>query len=44
MAGKHAKYVQALLGLASLSITLDACSQVIEGRDGGHADAMDDDF
>ena len=34
-------YVQELLGHASKSITLDTCSHVIEGMDGGLADAMD---
>ncbi|MDQ3183235.1 MAG: site-specific integrase [Actinomycetota bacterium] len=42
MAGKHPKYVQDLLGHASISITLDTYSHVIEGMDGGLADAMDD--
>jgi integrase len=42
MAGKHPKYVQELLGHASISITLDTYSHVIEGMDGGLADAMDD--
>ena len=42
MAGKHPKYVQELLGQASISITLDTYSHVIEGKDGGLADAMDD--
>ena len=42
MAGKHPKYVQKLLGHASISITLDTYSHVIEGMDGGLADAMDD--
>jgi len=41
MAGKHPKYVQELLGHASISITLDTYSHVIEGMDGGLADAMD---
>jgi integrase len=31
MAGKHPKYVQELLGHASISITLDTYSHVIEG-------------
>jgi hypothetical protein len=35
MAGKHPKYVQELLGHASISITLDTCSHGIEGMDGG---------
>jgi integrase len=42
MAGKHPKYVQELLGHASISITLGTYSHVIEGLDGGLADAMDD--
>jgi integrase len=42
MAGKHPKYVQELLGHASISITLDTYSHVIEGMDGGLADAMDE--
>jgi integrase len=41
MAGKHPKYVQELLGHASIYITLDTYSHVIEGMDGGPADAMD---
>jgi integrase len=42
MAGKHPKYVQELLGHASINITLDTYSHVIEGMDGGLADATDD--
>jgi integrase len=42
VAGKHSKYVQELLGHASISITLDTYSHVVEGMDGGLADAMDD--
>ena len=42
MAGKHPKYVQELLGYANISITLDTYSHVIEGMDGGLADAMDE--
>jgi len=42
MAGKHPKYVQELLGHASVNITLDTYSHVIEGVDGGLADSMDD--
>ena len=42
MADKHPKYVQELLGHASISITLDTYSHVIEGMDGRLADAMDE--
>jgi integrase len=42
MPGKHPKYVQELLGHASINITLDTYSHVIEGMDGGLTDAMDD--
>lgn len=42
VAGKHPKYVQELLGHASISITLDIYSHVIEGMDGGLAEAMDE--
>jgi integrase len=42
MAGKHPKYVQELLEHASINISLDTYSRVIEGIDGGLADAMDD--
>ena len=42
MAGKHPKYDQELLGRASISIALYTYSHVIEGMDGGLADAMDD--
>lgn len=42
MAGKHPKYVQGLIGHASISITLDTYSHVIEGMDGGFAEGMDD--
>ena len=42
MAGKHPKYVQELLGHASISITLDTYSHVIDGMDGGLGDAMDE--
>ena len=42
MAGKHPKYVQEPLGHASTSITLDTYSHIIEGMDGGLADAIDD--
>ena len=39
--GQHPKYVQELLGHASISITLDTYSHVIEGMGDGLADAMD---
>jgi integrase len=42
MAGKHPKFVQELLRHASISITLDTYSHVIEGMDGGLANAMDE--
>jgi integrase len=42
MAGKHPKYVQELLGHASINVTLDTYSHVIEGMDGGLGDAMDE--
>ena len=42
MAGKHPKFVQEMFGHANISITLDTYSHVIEGMDGGLADAMDD--
>jgi integrase len=42
MAGKHPKYVQELLGHASISITLDTYSHLIEGMDGGLAEARDE--
>ena len=42
MAGKHPKYVQELLGHASINITLDTYSHVIEGIDGRLRDTMDD--
>jgi integrase len=35
MAGKQPKYVQELLGHASIKITLDTYSHIIEGMDGG---------
>ncbi|MEJ7873512.1 MAG: site-specific integrase [Rubrobacteraceae bacterium] len=43
-AGKHPKYIQEMFGHASISITLDTYSHVIEGMDGGLEDAMDDAF
>ena len=42
MAGKHPKYVQELLGHASMGITLHTHSDVVEGMDGGRGDAMDE--
>ena len=42
VAGKHPKYVQELLGPASINTTLDTYSHVIEGTDDGLAEAMDD--
>lgn len=39
--GQHPKYVQELLGHASIGITLDTYSHVIEGMGDGLADAMD---
>lgn len=38
----HPKYVQELLGHASISQTLDTYSHVIEGMDGGFTDAVDE--
>ena len=40
--GQHPRYVQELLGHASISITLDTYSHVIEGMGDGLADAMDE--
>jgi integrase len=37
----HPKYVQELLGHASIAQTLDTYSHVLEGMDGGIGDAMD---
>ena len=42
MAGKHPKFVQELLGHATIAITLDTYRHVIEGMDGGLADAMEE--
>jgi hypothetical protein len=39
MAGKHTNYVRELLGHASICITLDTHSHLIEGMDGGLAKA-----
>jgi integrase len=36
------KCVQELLGHASIALTLDTYSHIIEGRDGGTADAIDE--
>ncbi len=44
VAGKHPKYAQELLGHASISITLGTYGHVIEGMDGGLAEAMDEAF
>ena len=41
MVGKHSRYVQELLGHASINTALDTYSHVIEGMDGGLAAAMD---
>ena len=38
----HPKYVQELLGHASISQTLDTYSHVLKGMDGGIGDAMDE--
>ena len=40
----HPKYVQELLGHASISQTLDTYSHVLKGMDGGIGDAMDEAF
>jgi integrase len=37
----HPKYVQELLGHASIAQTLDTYSHVLKGMDGGFGDAMD---
>ena len=37
----HPKYVQELLGRASIALTLDPYSHTIEGMDGGTTDAID---
>jgi integrase len=39
---RHPKYVQELLGHASIAFTLDTYSHVIPGMDGGTASAMDE--
>ena len=38
----HPKYVQELLGHASITQTLDAYSHIIEGMDGGATDAFEE--
>jgi integrase len=38
----HPKYVQELLGHASIAQTLDTYSHIIEGMDGGITDAIDE--
>ena len=38
----HPKYVQELLGHASITLTLDTYSHVLPGMDGGAASAMDE--
>ena len=40
--GVHAKFVQGLLGHATIVITLDTYSHVLPGMDGRIADAMDE--
>ena len=40
----HPKYVQELLGHASISQTLDTYSHVLKGMDGGISGAMDEAF
>src|SRR4029453_7624186 len=40
--GVHAKFVQELLGHATISITLDTYSHVLPGMGGGTAIAMDE--
>lgn len=39
--GQHPKYVQELLGHATIAITLDTYSHVLPGMGDGLADAMD---
>jgi integrase len=38
----HPKYVQELLGHASMALTLDTYSHIIEGMDGGTTDAIEE--
>lgn len=40
--GKHPKYVQALLGHATVAITLDTYSHILPGMNDGLAEAMED--
>jgi integrase len=40
--GVHAKFVQELLGHATIAITLDTYSHVLPGMSSGTADAMDE--
>lgn len=40
--GVHAKFVQELLGHATIAITLDTYSHALPGRGGGTEDAMDE--
>jgi integrase len=40
--GVHAKFVQELLGYATIAITMDAYSHVLPCMGGGIADAMDE--
>jgi integrase len=40
--GVHAKYVQEMLGHATIAITLDTYSHVLPGMNAGTADAMDE--
>ncbi len=40
--GVHAKFVQELLGHATIAITMDSYSHVLPGMGGGIADAMDE--
>jgi integrase len=40
--GVHAKFVQELLGHATIAITLDTYSHVLPGMNGRTADAMDE--
>ncbi len=42
MAGEHTVYAKEPLGQVNIPVPLDTYSHVIEGMDGGLADAMDD--